>query len=152
MSASSTGALIVIERAAKLEEVIANGVQVDAKVTAPLLGAIFFEGNPLHDGAVVMRGDKVMAAACRLPLSESSRLDTTLHMRHRAAVGITEGLDCIAIVVSEERGTIRVALDGVLRHMPTHTDLRDFLNEHVRGVPVDQKSVASRRRSKGGAA
>lgn len=92
-----------------------------------------------------------MAAACRLPLSESQHLDNTLHMRHRAAVGVTEGLDCIALVVSEERGTIRVAVDGVLRHMPTHTDLRDFLNEHVRGVPVDQKAVASRRR-KGGTA
>lgn len=152
MSASCTGALIVIERAAKLEEAIANGVQVNARITAPLLGAIFYGGNPLHDGAVITRGDKVMAAACRLPLSESSRLDNTLHMRHRAAVGVSEVFDCIVVVVSEERGTIRVAIDGTLRKMPTHTELRDFLNEHVRGVPVDQKSVVSRRRSKGGAA
>lgn len=152
MSASSTGALIVIERAANLDDIIGNGVAIDARITAPLLCSIFYEGNPLHDGAVVIQGNKVASAASRLPLSESSRMDNTLHMRHRAAVGVTEGLDCLAVVVSEERGTIRVAMDGVLRKMATHSDLRDFLNEHARGVPPDAKSVSARRRTKGGAA
>ncbi len=150
MSASCTGALIVIERAAKLEEIIGNGVAIDAKITAPLLCSIFYEGNPLHDGAVVIQGNKIAAGACRLPLSEDPRLDNTLHMRHRAAVGVTEGLDCLAVVVSEERGTIRVAMDGVLREMSTHSDLRAFLNEHARGVPAEGKSSAARRRAKGG--
>lgn len=152
MSAAHTGALIVIERAAKLEEVVHNGVQVDAKVTAPLLGSIFYEGNPLHDGAVVIRGDKILAAACRLPLSESQKLDNMLHMRHRAGVGVTEAHDCITVIVSEERGTIRVAVDGQLKKMATHSDLRDFLNEHLRGHPDEQRLSLSRRKAKGAAA
>lgn len=150
MSSAHTGALIVIERAAKLEEVVHNGVQIDAKVTAPLLGSIFYEGNPLHDGAVVIRGDKILAAACRLPLSESPKLDNTLHMRHRAGVGVTEAHDCIAVIISEERGTIRVAHDGQLRKMATHSDLRDFLNEHLRGTPGQHRVSIPRRRARGG--
>lgn len=150
MSSAHTGALIVIERAAKLEEVVHNGVQIEAKVTAPLLGSIFYEGNPLHDGAVVIRGDKILAAACRLPLSESPKLDNTLHMRHRAGVGVTEAHDCIAVIISEERGTIRVAHDGQLRKMATHSDLRDFLNEHLRGTPGQHRASIPRRRARGG--
>jgi diadenylate cyclase len=132
LAAQSVGALIVIERGAPLDEIVANGVRLDAKVSAPLLGSIFYEKNPLHDGAVVIRGDTIVAAACRLPLSESSRLDQTVHMRHRAAVGVTELLDCIAIAVSEERGTISIASEGRLRRLASHVELGDLLNRELR--------------------
>jgi diadenylate cyclase len=134
LAAQSIGALIVIEKGAPLDEIVANGVLIESRMSAPLLGAIFYEGNPLHDGAVIVRGDSIVAAACRLPLSDSSRLDQNVHMRHRAAVGVTEVLDCIAIVVSEERGTISIASDGRLRRLATHLELRDFLNRELRGT------------------
>jgi diadenylate cyclase len=149
LAAQSVGALIVIERGAPLDEIVANGVLVQARVSAPLIGSIFYEGNPLHDGAVVVRGDRIEAAACRLPLSESVRLDQNVHMRHRAAVGVTEMLDCISIVVSEERGTISIAADGRLRRLATHLELRDFLNRELRGTKdadaVHRKPLLQRR-------
>jgi diadenylate cyclase len=131
----SIGALIVIERTAKLDEIISNGVALNARVSAPLLGSIFYGENPLHDGAVILRGDIVMAAACRLPLSENPRLDSHLHMRHRAAVGISEQTDAFTITVSEERGTISVANDGELRRLNTVPELRDLLNRELRKMP-----------------
>jgi diadenylate cyclase len=132
LAAASTGALIVVEKGTPLTEIASNGVQLDAKVSAPLLISIFFEKNPLHDGAVIVRGDTIVSAACRLPLSESQRLDQHVHMRHRAAVGVTEALDCIAIVVSEERGTISFANEGRLKRLPSHLELREMLNAHLR--------------------
>jgi diadenylate cyclase len=145
LAAQSVGALIVIERGAPLDEIVANGVRLDAKVSAPLLGSIFFEKNPLHDGAVIVRGDTIVAAACRLPLSESVRLDQNVHMRHRAAVGATEALDCIAVVVSEERGTISVASEGRLRRLGSHMELREILNRDLR--PDESPKDRPRRRS-----
>lgn len=132
MSASRVGALIVLEQAAPLNDIVSNGVQINAKVSAPLLGAIFYAGNPLHDGAVVIRGTEIAAAACRLPLSESSRIDSTLHMRHRAAMGATEQLDCIVVVVSEERGHISIAAEGKIRKLTGPAELRDELNRRLR--------------------
>lgn len=151
MASQSVGALIVVERGAPLDEIAGNGVQMNAKISAPLLGSIFYEGNPLHDGAVIVRGDTIVAAACRLPLSESSRLDQTMHMRHRAAVGVTEQLDCISIVVSEERGTISIASDGRLRRLSSHLELRDFLNQELRGDNVEpEEKPRKRKRTAGG--
>jgi len=146
----SIGALIVIERTAKLDEIISNGVALNARVSAPLLGSIFYGENPLHDGAVILRGDTIMAAACRLPLSENPRLDSHLHMRHRAAVGISEQTDAFTITVSEERGTISVANDGELRRLSTVPELRDLLNRELRKMPhtpgVPKPAKKSRRR------
>jgi diadenylate cyclase len=139
MAASNVGALIVVEKGAPLEDIVANGVRLDAEVSSPLLGSIFYEGNPLHDGAAVVRANKIVAAACRLPLSESMRLDKTLHMRHRAAVGVTEQLDCLAIVVSEERGVIRVSSEGRLRTIGSPGELREVLNRELRGVTEEEK-------------
>jgi len=133
MAAARVGALMVIERAAPLDEVIGNGVRLDAKVSAALLNSIFYEGNPLHDGAAIIRADTIVAAASRLPLSESARLDHNVHMRHRAGVGITEEFDCVTVVVSEERGAISVAIDGRLRRVDSPQELRDILNREVRG-------------------
>ena len=141
LAASRIGALIVLEKNAPLDEIAANGVALDADVSAPLLGAIFYEGNPLHDGAVIIRGDCIVAAACRLPLSESTRIDQSVHMRHRAAVGATEATDALCIAISEERGTISVASDGRLRRLNNHLELRDLLNRELRGA-VESPSKA----------
>lgn len=132
LATESTGALIVIERGAPLDEIANNGVIVNARVSAPLIGSIFYEGNPLHDGAVVIRGDMIVAAACRLPLSDSNRLSQNVHMRHRAGLGVTEQLDCIAIIVSEERATISYAKEGRLRKLANAHELREFLNRELR--------------------
>ena len=147
LAAGRVGALIVLEKAAPLDEIAANGVALDADVSAPLLGAIFYEGNPLHDGAVIIRGDSILAAACRLPLSESNRIDQSVHMRHRAAVGVTEANDALCVVVSEERGTISVAMEGRLRRLGGHLELRDLLNHELRGA-VEEASKPRARRSR----
>ena len=142
LATESTGALIVIERGAPLDEIAGNGVVVNARVSAPLIGSIFYEGNPLHDGAVVVRGDTLVAAACRLPLSDSNRLSQNVHMRHRAGLGVTEQLDCIAVIVSEERGTISYAKEGRLRRLNSANELRDFLNQELRAE--EQESAVDR--------
>lgn len=151
MASGNVGSIIVIERNTKLEDVCGNGVQLNAQVSAPLLGSIFFEGNPLHDGASVIREDKVVAAACRLPLSENARVDHHLHMRHRAGLGISEQADCVVIIVSEERGTIYVAIDGALTKIPGHQELRDLLNAEIRGVHHDRPRLGRKKRDKVGA-
>jgi diadenylate cyclase len=134
MSAGRVGALIVIEKAVHLDNFAGNGVLLEAKISAPLLVSIFYEQNPLHDGAVIIRGDLILAAACRLPLSDSNRLDSTLHLRHHAAVGITESVDCMSIVVSEERGTISYCENGRLIKLEGPVELREILNQELRGV------------------
>ncbi len=134
MAKSSTGALIVIERQTKLEEIASNGVPVKGIVTGELLGTIFYEGNPLHDGAVIITGDQVLAAACRLPLSESNKLGNKYHMRHRAGIGVSEVTDCVVVIVSEERGAISLAIDGVLEHVADGDRLRERLHEEFADI------------------
>jgi diadenylate cyclase len=121
-------------------------VVVNARVSAPLMGSIFYEGNPLHDGAAVIRGDTIVAAACRLPLSDSNRLSQNVHMRHRAGLGVTEQLDCIAIIVSEERATISYAKEGRLRKLANAHELREFLNHELRGEEMNGAADRIRRR------
>lgn len=148
LAAGSVGALIVIERSTSLDEIAANGVPLNATISAPLLVSVFYEGNPLHDGAVIVRKDKIVSAASRLPLSESSRLAQNVHMRHRAAVGITEASDAFAIIVSEERGTISYALEGNLRRLSSHLELRDVLNREIRGEEVMRRRRLREREKK----
>jgi diadenylate cyclase len=112
LSRERTGALIVLEGETGLEEYLEFGQRVDAQVSARLLTTIFFPGTPLHDGAVILRGDRVVAAACVLPLTARALPDGTLGTRHRAAVGITEQCDALAVVVSEETGIISVSRNG----------------------------------------
>ncbi len=153
LAAQRVGALIVVEKGSPMDEIAANGVMLNARISAPMLGSIFYGKNPLHDGAVIVRGDTLLAAACRLPLSESSRLDQTVHMRHRAAVGVTEGIDCVAVVVSEERGTISVAMEGRLIKMGGLSDLRDLLNAELRNIhKLEDPPRPRREKSKKGAA
>ena len=114
MSQSYTGSLIVIEKDIKLGEIINKGVQMEAKISEQLLLSIFNTKTPLHDGAVIIRDEKIMAAACVLPLTDNPNLSADLGTRHRAALGITEVSDCIAIVTSEESGKISYASNGGL--------------------------------------
>lgn len=137
MAEQRLGAIIVIERDAKLDSIISNGTPLDATTSAALLGAIFYKGNPLHDGAAVVRKGRIVAAACRLPLSESNALDSHVHMRHRAAVGATETNDCIAVVISEERGNISASKEGVLYPLHGSSGLREFLTKELRGDKFD---------------
>ncbi len=108
------GALIVLEGATGLQEYVDTGVALDAKVSADLLMTIFSKGTVLHDGAVIIREDRIVAATCVLPLSESPTLEREFGTRHRAAIGVTEGTDATAIVVSEETGQMAVAHSGRL--------------------------------------
>lgn len=142
LSAGRVGALIVIERKESLEEIISTGVLLNARVSAPLLGSIFYEGNPLHDGAVVVRGDTMVAAACRLPLSESRRVERAMHMRHRAALGVAEAFDCVTIVISEERGTISCSIQGNIFKLDGPNELRDLLHREIRGETAPKKTKA----------
>lgn len=114
LAAHKTGALIVMERDIGLRTFIESGVPVDARVTRDLLLAIFQPGGALHDGAVIVQGGRLAAAACFLPLTMNPELSRKLGTRHRAAIGVTEEADCMAIVVSEERGTISIATTGEL--------------------------------------
>jgi diadenylate cyclase len=111
-----TGALIVLERDTGLRTFVESGVRLDARLSRDLLLAIFKPGGELHDGAVIVQNDKIAAAACFLPLSMNPGLSRSLGTRHRAAVGITEETDCLAIVVSEQTGAISVAVGGEIEH------------------------------------
>jgi diadenylate cyclase len=112
LSARRTGALIVAERSIGLRNYIESGIPLDARLTYDLLVSIFQSTSPLHDGAVIVQGDRVAAAACFLPLTVNPRLSRELGSRHRAAIGVTEENDAIAIVVSEESGVISLVMNG----------------------------------------
>jgi diadenylate cyclase len=142
------GALIVIERRTGLEDFIETGIRVDALVTVQLLISVFFPNTPLHDGAVIIRGNRLAAAGCLLPLTERPGLIRPLGTRHRAAIGLTEVTDAVAVVVSEETGTISLAVEGRLDRGLTEEELKARLlvlvglpavagrGLHVPGVPA----------------
>ena len=115
LASRRTGAIIVVERQIGLRNYIEGGIPLDAMVTYDLMASIFQPGSPLHDGAAIIQGDRVAAAACFLPLSVSPRVSRELGTRHRAALGLTEENDAVAIVVSEETGSISLVLGGDLQ-------------------------------------
>ena len=114
-SSTRTGALIAIERETMLNDIIESGVIVDAEISVRLLGNLFYEGSPLHDGAVIIRGLRIHAASCVLPLTNRSSIGKNLGTRHRAGVGLSEVSDAFVIIVSEETGAISVARNGTMR-------------------------------------
>ena len=129
LSAARIGAIIVIERQVALGEFIETGVRLDARVTSDLLKTIFYPGTPLHDMAVVIRGDRIVAASVQLPLAEAGSVSgVELGSRHRAAVGITVGSDAMCLVVSEETGAISVAQNGELIRNVTESQVRSHLS------------------------
>ena len=138
MGAAYTGALIVIEQDMVLEEYEKTGITVDGLVTSQLLINIFEHNTPLHDGAVIIRGDRV-AATCYLPLSDNNNLNKALGTRHRAGVGISEVTDSMTIIVSEETGKVSVAVGGELIHDIDADSLRNKL-EYLRRRTIDVKS------------
>ena len=129
MGAVRTGALIVIEQDMVLEEYVRTGIEVDGVVTSQLLINIFEHNTPLHDGAVIVRGNRVVAATCYLPLSDNSNLSKELGTRHRAGVGISEVTDSFTIIVSEETGNVSYASGGELHTAVTPSDLREQLHK-----------------------
>ncbi len=131
MASRYVGALIVIERDVKIGEIINTGTQLDSHVSSELIINLFVPDTPLHDGAVVIRDNKVKAAACFLPLTDNPNLSKELGTRHRAALGITEVSDSIAVVVSEESGKISFALNGGLTRNLTPDTLRKALNKNL---------------------
>lgn len=114
MSASHTGALIVIEREISLNDIAETGTIIDAAISSQMIGNIFYEGAPLHDGALIIRGSRIHAAGCVLPLTQNKNLNKELGTRHRAGIGITENSDALVIIVSEETGIISLAQNGKL--------------------------------------
>jgi diadenylate cyclase len=144
MSANKTGALIVIERGVGLKNVIDGGVRLDAELTYDLLVAVFNTASPLHDGAVIVKDHRIAAAACFLPLTLNPRLAKDLGTRHRAAIGITEDTDAVAIVVSEETGLISYVQAGQIKRALDATALRELIFQ-----VLEAGSAPKRRERKG---
>jgi diadenylate cyclase len=131
LSAQTVGAIVAIEREIGLRNYIESGIPLDATLTYDLLVTIFQPGSPLHDGAVIIQEDRVAAAACFLPLTVNPRISRELGTRHRAAIGLTEEGDAVAVIVSEETGMIALALDGQIDRGLTADQLRDRLRTLV---------------------
>lgn len=129
LAAKHIGALVVVERGIGLRNHIESGIPLDARLTYDLLVAIFQPTSPLHDGAVIVQGDRIAAAACFLPLSVNPRLARELGSRHRAALGVTEENDAVALVVSEESGSVSLVLDGRIERQLPADELRKRLRE-----------------------
>jgi diadenylate cyclase len=139
LSKEQRGALIAIERDASLSTIAESGTYLDAELNSYLIENLFYPGAPLHDGAVILRGDRIVAAGCLLPLSQSQEIDKRLGTRHRAALGIAEETDALAIVVSEETGRISTAFAGRLRHGVTLEELEDAI-ESALGLSTEPSS------------
>jgi diadenylate cyclase len=129
-----TGALIVFERQVGLNDYAVTGIKVDAQVSSDLLQSIFYHNSPLHDGAVLLRDGRLLAAACMLPLSNNINLSRDLGMRHRAAAGISERSDAVAVVVSEQTGSISVAIDGMLKRNLSKDTLEMLLRNELKNA------------------
>ena len=140
LAAPKTGALIVIEQDVSLEEYIQTGIVIDGLITSQLLINIFEKDTPLHDGAVIVRGDRIVSATCYLPLSQNMRLSKDLGTRHRAAVGISEASDSLTIIVSEETGKVSIAKGGSLIYNVEREFLTSKLKELQKNVEPEVKS------------
>ena len=142
MGRARTGALIVMKQSDPLTEYIRTGIEVDAVVTSQLLINIFEHNTPLHDGAVIIEGDRVVSATCYLPLSDNMELSKELGTRHRAGVGISEATDSLTIIVSEETGRVSIAQEGELVRNVAQDTLRDRL------IKLQNKTIADKKISR----
>lgn len=143
LAKARVGAIVVFEREIGLRNYIESGIPLDAAVSYDLLTTIFQPTTPLHDGAVIIQENRIAAAACFLPLTVSPKIDRDLGTRHRAAIGLTEESDAVAMVVSEERGEISLALQGRIERHLTLDDLR----AHLHTLVMQRSQTASRRTS-----
>lgn len=137
LSRNKVGALIAIEREIGLGGYVERGVALDSKIDSNLIVTVFWPGSPLHDGAIVIRGDRIAAAGCLFPLTENPDIDKTLGTRHRAAIGLTDETDALTIVVSEETGSVSVAERSVLRRSIDVEDLRRQLEDIYRTETIE---------------
>ena len=142
MSHSKTGALIVFARTSSLQDLVDVGVKLDARVNSELLQTIFNRHTPLHDGAVVIRNSRIVAASCYLPISQNPNISSVFGTRHRAAVGITETNNVFVLVVSEETGRISIARNGSLTSGLTIQKLRAEMEDAFGGQKMDDEDVA----------
>ncbi|MDD6189828.1 MAG: diadenylate cyclase CdaA [Clostridiales bacterium] len=142
MSRSRTGALIIFERDIKLDDTIKTGTTVNADLNAELLKNIFFPNTPLHDGAVIVRDGRIAAAGCILPNSSNPNISKELGTRHRAGIGMSEVSDAVVVVVSEETGSISVAVDGMLKRHLAHDTFEKILRNEL--MPEDGENSGSR--------
>jgi len=133
MAKSHTGALIVITNTLELNDQVNSGERLTAKISSSLIRTIFFKNSPLHDGAVIIRGNRIAAAGCILPLTQKE-IDKSLGLRHRAAIGITENSDAVCIIVSEEKGSISFAKDGEIQRRLTKEKLITLLEENIQTI------------------
>ena len=143
MSWSRTGALMVFERMERLGEITKTGTRIDAEPSAELIKNIFYPKSPLHDGAMVLRDGRIHSAGCVLPLSKNLSLSRDLGTRHRSAVGMSEASDAVVVVVSEETGTISVAIGGMLKRELDAETLRKILEAELITNTVDKKKKKS---------
>lgn len=140
-SVNKIGVLIIMERETSLNDIVETGTKIDATLSGEMLGAIFYSGAPLHDGAAVIRGDRILAAGCVLPLTQNRTLSKDLGTRHRAGIGITENSDAIALIVSEETGIISMAIDGKLsRFLDIKTVEKTLLNIYMSQLASDKNN------------
>ena len=139
MHKKKTGALIIIERKTMLTEYVDSGTLMDSTISASLINNVFFKNSPLHDGAMIIRNNRIYAASCIMPLSQKVDIDTHLGTRHRAAIGVSEICDAVVIVVSEESGNISMALNGKLKRNYTKETLKIELNDLL--VPKAEKGA-----------
>lgn len=137
------GALIVFERQTKLGEIIETGTQINCEPSGQIVGNIFFNKAPLHDGAMIIRNGMIHAAGCILPLTKNASVSAELGTRHRAALGVSEESDAVVVVVSEETGQISIAVNGVLARRFTKDTLRDVLENYL--IPQEEKTSTVRR-------
>lgn len=137
------GALIVFERKTKLGDIIETGTQINCEPSGQIVGNIFFNKAPLHDGAMIIRDGMIHAAGCILPLTKNTSVSAELGTRHRAALGVSEESDAVVVVVSEETGQISVAVNGVLAHRFTRDTLRDVLEGYL--IPQEEASTVRRK-------
>ena len=136
MSRTKTGALLVIEGSTRLGDIIKSGTVIDAAISTELIMNVFYPKSPLHDGALILRGERMVAAGCVLPLTQNVSLSRELGTRHRAAIGMSEAADCLVVVVSEETGKISTAHNGVLirnHHIHTEEEKKNSWMDKVRG-------------------
>lgn len=131
LSRHKTGALIAIERGVGLRNYVERGTELDAMFSPELVDSIFFHGNPLHDGAIIVRGSRVMAAGCLFPLTENPDIGKRLGTRHRAGIGLSEETDALVIIVSEETGRVSVALRGELSQDLSRETLERMLRSNI---------------------
>ena len=130
MSQSKTGALIIFRRQNEVEELVTTGERINAPAGSALIETIFFKNSPLHDGAMIVHGNTILAARCILPVTSRLDIDPNLGLRHRSAIGVTEQLDVLSVIVSEETGAISYAINGTIHHNISPVELRQALEKY----------------------